>query len=446
MISAHRRTILCRVAVLFICTASARGADVSISTVSVTAKERINAQIPANASPVATDASLGASAITPGYTIIPLPAFVYNRNEGAWIGALTPIFRANAKGQIEDIYAPLYLRNKLIGDTFTFNYFGYRSGTRQFHFIASHATKVERLLDFGYKDIALGDEGRYIVSFLANSGKSAFNRFYGFGSQANEQRESNYAMNDSNVNLSAGINLSPRVAVLAGERFRNVRIENGVVSSLPQTLEAFPRAPGLGGAQIWAQGLTVAYDSRDNPLTPLRGTYASATTENEQNYQPGRRLNWWHMAAEVRNFTPNLNGRAVFVTHAFVDALARDRAGLTPRGVPFYERPTLGGENTLRAYGLGRFVSNHAVLLNLEERFSVVQRSIMGNVIELEVAPFLDIGRVGKNFDFPDFFDNMQYNPGLGLRVLARPNIAARLDVAYGRDGASVFVGLDYPF
>jgi hypothetical protein len=34
----------------------------------------------------------------------------------------------------------------------------------------------------------------------------------------------------------------------------------------------------------------------------------------------------------------------------------------------------------------------------------------------------------------------------VGLRLLARPNIASRLDAAYGRDGVNVFVGLDYPF
>ena len=45
-----------------------------------------------------------------------------------------------------------------------------------------------------------------------------------------------------------------------------------------------------------------------------------------------------------------------------------------------------------------------------------------------------------------DGLKRIQYNPGIGFRLLARPNVAARVDVAYGRDGANVFVGLDYPF
>jgi hypothetical protein len=41
---------------------------------------------------------------------------------------------------------------------------------------------------------------------------------------------------------------------------------------------------------------------------------------------------------------------------------------------------------------------------------------------------------------------NLQYNPGVGLRILAKPHVIGRVDIAYGRDGANVFVGLDYPF
>jgi len=41
---------------------------------------------------------------------------------------------------------------------------------------------------------------------------------------------------------------------------------------------------------------------------------------------------------------------------------------------------------------------------------------------------------------------NLQVNPGIGLRILARPHVVGRLDVAYGRNGENLFVGLDYPF
>ena len=416
-----------------------------VSTVAPSAEERINRQIPPNAEHTVTDASLKKSAVSPGYSIVPLPAFQYNRNEGAWIGALAPVFRSNAKGQVEDIVAPLYLHNDLIGETFTLNCYGYRDETRQYHAIVSHATKVERLLDVGYKDTGF-DDGLYIVSLQANSGKTAFNRFFGFGNSVSDQHESNYAKGDTEIKAAAGVNLGESFTVLGTERARKVTIENGVVSSVSQTLQAFPTAPGIDGADIWSQGLTLSYDTRDNQLTPLEGVYATTTGEYDQNYKADNRDQWWRANAEVRSYLPHADDRAIFVSHALIDSLAIDNRGLVRQGVPFYERPTLGGENTLRGFGDGRFVSSFAILFNIEERVSIVQRSIMGNVIEVEVAPFLDAGRVGQKISSQKFVQNMQFNPGVGVRLLARPNIASRLDVAYGRDGANVYVGLDYPF
>jgi outer membrane protein assembly factor BamA len=404
----------------------------------------INRQLPPNSDFTVTDASLAKSAVGTGYSIIPLPAFQYNRNEGAWIGALTPMFRANDKGQVEDIIAPLYLHNRLIGETFEFNYYGYRDETRQYHAIVSHATRVEHLIDVGYKDTGY-DDGRYIISLQANSGQTAFDRFYGFGTKVSEQKESNYAKGDTEVKVAGGVNFTEAFSVVGTERVRRVSVRNGVVTSVPQTLQAYPTAPGIDGADIWSQGVTLSYDTRDNQLTPLEGVYMTATGESDQNYKTNNRDQWWRANGEIRSYLPHADERAVFVSHALVDFLAADNKGLVPQGVPFYERPTLGGENSLRGFGDDRFISSYAILFNVEERVAILDRSIMGSVIEVSVAPFLDVGRVGSRIN-NQFFSIFQVNPGMGVRLLARPNIASRLDVGYGRDGANVYVGLDYPF
>jgi surface antigen Omp85-like protein len=415
-----------------------------VSTVAPSAAGRINRQIPPNAEYSATDASLKKSAVTPGYSIIPLPAFQYDRNEGAWVGALAPIFRTNAKGQVEDIIAPLYLHNDRIGETFALNMYSYRDETRQYHAVISHATKIEHLLDVGYKDTGY-DDGRYIIILQANSGKTAFERFYGFGNGAPASAESNYTKGDTEIKVSGGINLDSSFSVLATERVRRVKIEDGA-ANVTQTLYAFPTAPGIDGADIWSQGVTLAYDTRDNQLTPLDGVYATLTGESDQNYKTDNRDQWWRATADYRSYYPHDDDQAVLVSRAMFDDLPIDSKGLVRQGVPFYERPTLGGEDTLRAFGNGRFVSSYSMLINVEERISLVQRSIMGNVIEIEVAPFLDVGRVGPRITSRTLTKNVQVDPGIGLRLLARPNIASRLDVGYGRDGANIFVGLDYPF
>jgi hemolysin activation/secretion protein len=135
----------------------------------------------------------------------------------------------------------------------------------------------------------------------------------------------------------------------------------------------------------------------------------------------------------------------VFVVHALLDAV--NRANRAERAIPFYERPTLGGETTLRAFGLSRFIDNTAWLVNLEERIQMVEKKLFDYPIDLEAAPFVDIGRVSRRLDpYRIPLKHIQVNPGVGLRLLARPNVVGRLDVAYGKDGGNVFVGLDYPF
>src|SRR5713226_7304120 len=77
-----------------------------------------------------------------GYTVIPLPAFSYTRNESYWIGTLVPILKANDKEEIEDIFAPMYLHNRFIDESFSFSYYGYRQETIHYRVITAYATKV----------------------------------------------------------------------------------------------------------------------------------------------------------------------------------------------------------------------------------------------------------------------------------------------------------------
>lgn len=383
------------------------------------------------------------SPVGAGYTLIPLPAFSYNRNEGTWVGALAPLFRANDQGEVEDIFAPLYLHNDKIGETLTMNYFGYREHSKQYHAVVSHATKIERTVDLSYRDSAAGNKGRFVVYLKADSGKSAFNRFYGLGPRTTDDDETIHSLGDSNIKLAGGLNLPRDIVLVFQERYRDVSLENGATDTLPQTLDKFPTTPGVHGADVWGQSLSVQHDTRDNSLTPLRGDLLSATVEYDQDFQTARHGKWARLTGEGRVFLPHRDDRAVFVVHGLIDAAI----GEVARRVPFYERPTLGGESSLRGYGRGRFISNTAVLLNLEERLSLARKAIMGNLIELEVSPFLDIGRTAPSLDSDGWVRFMRFNPGVGVRVLARPNIAGRLDLAWGgSDGANVFVGLDYPF
>ncbi len=450
---------------------------ISSGPVSNEVKEKINASVPPNSPPMIVPADLKTTGLNKGYTMVPLPAFVYNRNEGSWIGGLTPIFRANEQGEVDNIYAPLYLHNKYIGETFTFNYFGYRHTTEQFHLILSYATKFEHQFEFGYKNTRALD-GDYIFGVDAFTNKSAFHRFFGFGNTSQNSFETQHTFRESVFKLTGGIHVSDKVQLLAETRYRGVQLEHGASPTLPQTQDVFPDVPGVSDSpDVVGNGLTLAYDTRDNELTPLKGTYATMFAEYDQNVQFGDHNRWWRLTGEARRYIPydDWGFQGVFVIHGLADAVvgqdentatqdtfeqsngqvdglgnpifepvAAKRALRT--GVPFYERPTIGGEDSMRGFGKYRYVDNLAYTLNFENRITLLQRTVMGNLIELEMAPFVDIGRVGRTIRNEHWFRRAQVNPGCGFRVIARPNIAARLDVGYGKDGANAFVGLDYPF
>ena len=371
-----------------------------------------------------------------GYTVIPLPAFSYTRNESYWIGALVPILKANDKEEIEDIFAPMYLHNRFIGESFSFNYYGYRQETIQYRVIAAYATKVERQFEASFKDKGAGG-GRYILAAEANWFKNAFARFFGIGNRTPEQDETTYTSREANIRLSAGLNLKENFSVLWTERYRDVRIEDGVIDTLPQTKARFNGIKGIEGAQIFGHRLTLLYDSRDNLLTPVKGTYVSHYWELAQNLHEHAPDRWVRFALDVRHLFPHADERSVFVARLLIDKVFS-------QGIPFYKRPTLGGENTLRGFGLNRFIDDNLFLVNLEERIRVFEKRVFDNPIELEMAPFLDFGRV--NDQFLSRLTRTQFNPGVGIRALSRPNVVGRLDVAYGKDGGNVFVGLDYPF
>src|SRR5690349_11757779 len=97
------------------------------------------------------------------YTVIPLPAFSYNRNERYWIGALAPILKANSKGSLEDIWAPQYLFNPLVGHTGILSYFSYPSDNEQYHATVWYSEKINEGVELGYKNVAAGG-GRYILA------------------------------------------------------------------------------------------------------------------------------------------------------------------------------------------------------------------------------------------------------------------------------------------
>src|SRR5207249_825876 len=107
---------------------------------------------------------------------------------------------------------------------------------------------------------------------------------------------------------------------------------------------------------------------------------------------------------EYRKLIPDETKRYTFVFRVKMEATAGGNE------IPFFERSSLGGQNSLRGFGVGRFVDNHSLVLNFEERIQLFHLKVFGTVAEVETAPFLDVGKVTNTFQYRAF-SQYQANP-----------------------------------
>ena len=142
---------------------------------------------------------------------------------------------------------------------------------------------------------------------------------------------------------------------------------------------------------------------------------------------------------EYRTLIPNQTKQYTFVFRGRLEATVGGEE------IPFFERSSLGGQTTLRGFGVGRFVDDHALVFNVEERIQLFHLRVFGTLTEIETAPFLDVGKVTGTFRYRAF-SRYEANPGIGFRAIARPHVVGRVDVATGSEGPVVFAGLDFPF
>jgi outer membrane protein assembly factor BamA len=181
-------------------------------------------------------------------------------------------------------------------------------------------------------------------------------------------------------------------------------------------------------------------DTRDDTVSPTIGSYFTAYAELAQSFtSDNKAAPFSKYGIEYRKLIPDQTKRYTFAFRGKFEST------LGGEDIPFFERSMLGGQNSLRGFGVGRFVDDHSLVVNLEERIQLFHLRLFGTVAEIETAPFLDIGKVLSNFRYRTLAQ-YEFNPGIGFRAIARPNVVGRVDVATSKDGNAVFAGLDFPF
>jgi Omp85 superfamily domain len=378
-----------------------------------------------------------AAAAESSYSFFPLPAFDTDPNEGETYGVLPVWLFKDAEGNIRSIIAPSVTWNEIRGVTGTFRYYLYANALERLEVIGSYSEHIDYEAKIQYKNLNVFG-GRFHTDFQLLSEAVSSIRFFGIGPTSVKDNESNMTLKTTGVYAIFGVNMTSTMRLSLGETLQKFQVSRGGVPGLPFTGDLFPDLPGIQGATIHAQRVALIYDSRDSLTTPTRGGYVSTFAEASTELL-GSDADYIKAGLEGRYLKPIFDGGVVVVVRGLYEGISGDSK------TPFQVLPTLGGFESLRGFAENRFYGDQRLLFNAEIRATIYRARIFGVNAELQLTPFVDVGKVFNSWD--QLRDSpFEITPGIGLRGLAPPSVVGHIELGFSREGAAIFVGLDYPF
>jgi hypothetical protein len=292
----------------------------------------------------------------------------------------------------------------------------------------------------GYARVGLGVDARNLggshVDIRASGQYYEFPQedFFGLGMDSQETNRTNYLLDA--IESGVAVRWKPsRLELGGGVAYFGPRIGRGTDSLYPSTDDVFSdtETPGLGSETDYLKAdLSAAYDWLDNPAYPhAGGRYAVGVTNFDDRNQG--LYNFYRVDVNVQQYVPlpdryrliALRARGVFTT-ADSDST-----------VPFYLQPTLGGASHLRGFRESRFRDQNAVLLGAEYRWEAWWA--------LDVALFADAGVVAPTRERLSWRET-EVGYGLGFRFHSNRAFAARLDLAFSREGFIPLLRFEHAF
>jgi outer membrane protein assembly factor BamA len=376
-----------------------------------------------------------------GPSAYPMPSFSSDKNSGVTYGILGALILSDDTGRPDTLITATVAYNSLtkVNGEVDLNYFPTK--VSQFELDGSIAQKVESELKVFYQDYKFLDD--YNFRGELHELVSATDRFFGRAENSPKSAESVLTSIQYFTNVAFGPRVTETLTIQGTLRWRSYRVSDSLITNLPQMLDKYPNELGIQGGDVIAGGILGTWDTRDFVSTPTRGTLAQLYAQQAWYIAPGLFAPYYILGAQWSRLIPT-DADATFVTA--VNAHAQT---VTGRRVPFWELSVVGGTTTLRSYNDGRFTDLDLLVFNVEERIRVFKTELFGTSGEVQVAPFLDVGKVLDSLDDlvgSQAFKFWHYSYGIGLRGVVPPSFLGRLDIAYGPEGLGITIGLGYPF
>lgn len=199
------------------------------------------------------------------------------------------------------------------------------------------------------------------------------------------------------------------------------------------------RPEGIDGGWVNSLGTGLIWENRDSEFVATRGNYFELTGK----WAPSFLMSDYPMisvTSDIRQFF-------TIPIPYFRPVLALRMAGSWATGsIPYWERPYLGGQRSLRGYPEYRYRGNASLLYNIELRSWIYQHR--EPFFKLGVHGFHDSGRV---FDTDDSSDDLfrdyhrTYGGGAAI-ALFTPDFILRLDLGSSDEMYRLYMNVGYMF
>jgi len=206
----------------------------------------------------------------------------------------------------------------------------------------------------------------------------------------------------------------------------------------------FPGLPGIGNEHELQNTLELTRDTRDSALIPQTGgryvVYGGLVSQ-----ALASSVSYSYFGAEARQYF-RLGGDVTLACHLAARYMP------SAAEAPFWALSSLGGDRSvtnerepLRSEGADRYMDRNLVAGGAELRTRLASLEAFGTHVNLELAPFLDAGKVFADMGTSPF-THLHTAPGFGVRGVASPFIVGYVDVGFGHGEPVVFSGINYPF
>jgi Omp85 superfamily domain len=374
---------------------------------------------------------------------IPIPEIDTDPYSGTTLGLIPTWLHTNPQDEIERIIAPDLIHSEYFGWGSRMRIFGFPSADAQWSVVGGGKERVEREFDGQY---VAGQTRTHAYSWSVEAiyDRSGVPRFYGIGNHVPFGNQSNYLDNQARLDIRVGRNFSPQLQLAYLARLRYVDVLPGVLPTVPSIESRFPGLLGLGAEHELQHRLILTYDTRDSVIMPgagarysLYGGFVSRALDSSVSYS--------YLGGELRQYFA-LGHDVTLAWHAAA------RFMTSAGSAPFWALSSLGGDRSipgeyepLRSEGPDRWVDRDLLAVGAELRKRVFGFDAFGTHVSLELAPFVDAGKVFSDSD-SSLGGHLHRAIGLGVRGLASPYVVGYVDFGYGQGRGAVFSGINYPF